>query len=493
MSSGFCLLRAILAVSRSSTPHKHRRQMSRKQQGAQLRKRSRQFLWPVLLLTALLAVACNRPTPTPPPSPTATPAGFSLPTEPPVLTVPTADAQTPAAPGTATEQPAAQTAQPTAPTATPAPPADAGTVVLWHSWTGPSADALAEILGRFRQENPQIEVETLFVGYADLPQVYAAAVAAGAGPDLMLAPNWWLQDLAGADVLLPLADKLPPGLRTQFVPAAIENLSFDGVLYGLPTNYELVALYYNRRLISEENLPATTADLLALAQADPAQGAGIYTNFYHLFWGIPAYGGALFDDDGRVILDQTPGAAEFLDWLIQADDTPGIFVDLDYGMLIDRFKKEEFAFFIDGPWSAEELQNALGDGLAVMPLPAGPAGPARPWLSADGVFLNPAVAPAQQQLALQLAVHLTSAESASLLAQRAGQLPAHLAADPGDDPLVAGFMAQGMTAIPEPHRPEMVEVWGYAGDMLVKALNRVASPQDAVLEAATLINEANGK
>lgn len=371
--------------------------------------------------------------------------------------------------------------------------ADGGTVLLWHSWAGGDGDALTAVLARFQQERPQIRVETQFVAYGDLARTYTDAVKAGGGPDLILAPNWWLRDLAEEGVLLPLENRITTQERTQFIAAAIDNLSWKGVLYGLPTNFELVALYYNRRLLDEKALPRVAEELIELALASPTQGIGVYTNFYHLFWGIPAYGGRLFDADGRVVLEQTTGTADFLDWLLRAQETPGIFVALDYGMLMDRFKKEEYALFIDGPWSIGELRERFGADLGVAPLPAGPAGPARPWLSADGVFLNPAAAAQRQELALTLARHLTSAESASLLAGVAGRLPARKGADLGGDALLAGFMRQGATALPQPHQAEMDEVWFYAGEMIAQVLNGAATPEEAVLEAATLINEANGK
>ena len=253
-------------------------------------------------------------------------------------------------------------------------------------------------------------------------------------------------------------------------------------MYGLPTSFELVALYYNKRLLDEEALPRVADDLIDLALASPSRGVGIYTNFYHLFWGIPAYGGRLFDEDGRVVLEQTTGTEDFLDWLLRANDTPGIFVALDYGMLMDRFKKEEFALFIDGPWSIGELQQRFGADLGVSPLPAGPAGPARPWLGADGVFLNPAASANQQELALELARRMTNAESASLLASIAGRLPAHKRADLGDDAILAGFMRQSESAQPHPHHAEMEQVWRYAANMIAQTLSGTASPQETVLK-----------
>ncbi len=383
----------------------------------------------------------------------------------------------------------------TGPTAESLPSSTAigGALVLWHSWAGGDGEALAAILTRFQQERPNIRVETHFAAYGELAQTYTDAVTAGGGPDLILAPNWWLRDLAEEGVVLPLESRITPQERAQFIPAAIDNLTWEGVLYGLPTNFEIVALYYNKRLLDEEQLPRAVDDLIDLALASPSQGVGIYTNFYHLFWGIPAFGGRLFDEDGRVVLEQTAGTADFLDWLVRAKDTPGIFVALDYGMLMDRFKKEEYALFIDGPWSMGELREQFGTDLGVAPLPGGPAGSARPWLGADGLFLNPVAAANRQELALELARYITNAESASTLARIAGRLPAHKEADLGDNALLAGFMQQGETALPQPHHAEMDEVWGYAGEMIAQALSGAATPEEAVLEAATLINEANGK
>jgi maltose-binding protein MalE len=426
------------------------------------------YCWLVILLLAACQNGTPTPTPTPEPvTPAATPVAVINPRTPEPTPLPTA-------------------------TVTPTPLPDSGTLLLWHSWSGNDGDALAQMLGSFQAAYPDIQIETLFVAYNRLPQAYADAVVAGGGPDLILAPSWWLQELAEVDALLPLDDLVDPATLDAYWPAAVENMRYADRLYGLPTTLELVTLYYNRNLIDEAALPITTDEMLALAQANPQQGAGLYANFYHLYWGLGAYGAALFDENGRVILDETPGAADFLAWLVEMNNTPGVFVELDYGMLIDRFKKGEFAFFIDGPWSAEELRQSLGDALGSTLLPAGPAGVAQPWLNADGVFLNPVSSPHQQQLALRLAQHLTSAESASVLATTARRVSAHTDAQI-EDPLLLGFVEQAQVAIPEPHRPEMTEVWGYAGDMVLKVLNGSTPPQAAVIEAAALINEANDK
>lgn len=421
-----------------------------------------------LLLTALVLLAgCATPTPTP--APTQAPTTEQT-------------AQTEVTAGNAVEAPA--------PTPIPAP---AGTVTLWHSWAGADADALTTILEDLRAAYPDVTVETLFVSYNDLPQAYADAVAAGGGPDLVFTPNWWVDDLARAGAALPLDGVLPPEQMAGFYPAALDNLRADGLLYGLPTTVETAGLYVNTALLPPGGVPATTADWLAAVQADPAAGTGIYLNLYHLVWGFPAYGSRLMDDDGVVMLDQGEGAAQFLFWLHEMNRAQGNFVNFDYGMLLDRYKKGEFPYFIDGPWAAAELRQALGDALTVAPLPAGPAGPAQPWLSADGLVLNPAASQEQQALALLTAWFMTNAQSGARWAQIAGRVPAHRDADLGGDPILAGFAAQADNAQPFSTRPEMDQLWGYGGDMLLKVVNDVLTPADAVAEATALINEANRK
>ncbi|MCB0068651.1 MAG: extracellular solute-binding protein [Caldilineaceae bacterium] len=379
------------------------------------------------------------------------------------------------------------------PTATPTPEPLSGRITLWHSWAEGDGDALTAILAAYQQANPGVTVDTLFVAYADLPQAYADAVAGGSGPDLLLAPNWWLGDLVAADTLQPLEDAVTPEERANFWPAALENFVWQGTLYGLPTNYELVTAFVNRALADPAAMPATTDAWLAQAQAAPTSGIGLYNNLYHLYWGLPAYGAQLFDDSGLAVIDETGDAAAYLAWLRAVSETTGSYVDPDYGMLLDRFKKGEFAYFVDGPWAIDELRSALGDNLAVAQLPAGPAGPAQPWLTADGVFINPTVAPEPQTLALDFARFLTGAESGAAIAQVGRRLPANRNAALGDDAILQGFARQAAAAQPMPGLPEMAQAWGYGGDMFVKVVDGDADPAATVRETAALINDANGK
>jgi arabinogalactan oligomer/maltooligosaccharide transport system substrate-binding protein len=366
-------------------------------------------------------------------------------------------------------------------------------VVLWHSWAQAEGDALAAVLAQRQDAQPGIQVDTLFVAPNDLVTSYAEAVAAGNGPDLILAPNWWLGDLVEANAVLNLESLLGGNLETSYWPATVESMRHEGVLYGLPLTYNLVALYVNTALVPPEGIPADTATLLASAGITSTSGLGLYATLFHTYWGLPAYGAQLLDEQGLVTLDQSEGAATYLNWLNALNNTPGSYVNSDYGMLLDRFKKGEFAYLVDGPWALAELRTVLGDALSVSPLPAGPNGPAQPWLYSDGLFVNPTITPEQQILAMNVALFLTGDQAATTWATTGELLPAARNADLSAAPLLQGFAAQAATAVPMPTTPEMDEVWTYGGDMIIKALTGVAEAPAIVVETTTLINEANGK
>ncbi|MFO7631419.1 MAG: extracellular solute-binding protein [Caldilinea sp.] len=379
------------------------------------------------------------------------------------------------------------------PTATPMPTPLAGRIVLWHSWAEGDGDALAAILEAYQRAQPGVTVDTLYVAYPDLAQAYADAVVGGSGPDLMLAPNWWLDGLANAEVIQPLDGLVSTEDQASYWPAALDNFRLQGRLYGLPTNYEVISVFVNRSLADPNALPATLDGWLAQAQQSPSQGIGLYNNLYHMAWGLSAYGARLIDENGVAVVDQGGDAAGYLRWLRDLSQTPGSYVDPDYGMVKDRFRKGEFAYFVDGPWAIDELRGVLGDNLAVAPLPGGPSGAAQPWLSADGVLLNPNLAPDQQELALSFARFLTTAESGVSIAGLGKRLPASRNTPLGNDPLLQGFARQAANAQPMPSLPEMSQAWGYGGDMFVKVVDGDADPAATVIETAALINDATGK
>lgn len=390
-----------------------------------------------------------------------------------------------------------------------AQPALNGEIVLWHSWAGAEGDALAEILLEFQARYPGVQVETLFIAHDDLLQSYAESVFAEEGPSLLLAPNWWLGEMILLQLLAPFGPELAQTTLEGLFPAALDSMVWDETLYGVPIHVTTPAVYINTTLY-QEPMPQTLDAWHALAAQDPQLGIGLYANLYHLAWGFDAYGVDLFDEQGRAVIDEHDGMVDFLQWLRRVNELDGSYVDQDYGMLLDRYYSGEFAFFVDGPWSYDDLSAALDGEIAVAPLPAGPVGAATPWLYADGLFLNPNTDDATRRVAVTFAQHLSSAASGEILANTGNLLPANRTLNLPANHRLGGFHAQAESATAMPTNREMDAVWGYGGDMILRALlshAQVAGAEDSaetedtlteelealVAETATLINEANGR
>ena len=65
------------------------------------------------------------------------------------------------------------------------------------------------------------------------------------------------------------------------------------------------AIYYDIELV---NSPASTLDKLLMV-ATSATPIAVDTSFYGAFWGVPAFGGQLLDDEGRLALNQGGAAS----------------------------------------------------------------------------------------------------------------------------------------------------------------------------------------
>jgi len=173
---------------------------------------------------------------------------------------------------------------------------DGGQLVLWHGWAEREVGALTELLGRFAAIHPDVKIIPIRVPPEQLYERFRMRASMGLGPDLLIIPSQWERDLAEAGLIQDLSDR---ELDTSlYLSGAVETLRYEGRLYGLPMSLRTVALYYNRELTTE---PPTTLTGL-LSQAAQGRQVLLYSDFYHAFWGIRAFGGQLFDDEGRVVL-----------------------------------------------------------------------------------------------------------------------------------------------------------------------------------------------
>ncbi len=366
-----------------------------------------------------------------------------------------------------------------------------GRILLWHAWTEQETAVLNEILGRFKEIHPGATIkQQSFASQEELRRAFEAAADSGLGPDLLLGPNDWIRPLADQGFIADISGEISEDILQRYMEATLAEVRYGDGLYGLPQSLNTLALYYNRAIV--DTPPRTLDELLAQAAAGKLVTMG--TSFYDAFWGVQAFGGQLMDPEGRVILDQG-GFANWLAWLEMAREAPGMILDTNRDALRARFLEGGVAYYVGDAREYPTIAESLGsDQVGVAPLPAGPNGPAGPFLSVQAFLFNSASSTNQRRVALEVAQFVTNAEQSATLMRRVGQVPANVQVriNPRLNPVVNSFATQARTAVPVPNVPQMDAVWRLADDAYVKVLEGVLEPAEAAAAVTVAINEANG-
>jgi arabinogalactan oligomer/maltooligosaccharide transport system substrate-binding protein len=362
-----------------------------------------------------------------------------------------------------------------------------GTLTFWHAYgTGSSEEqALTKALEAMKGDMPDVTVNVLQIPFDQIFNKWETEVATGGGPDMYTVPNDNTGNQARGQLLAPLDDLLA-GKTDVFPPASFEGARVDGKVYGVPGIIKAVALYYNKSTVPTP--PATTDELLQLVK--DGSRLVINQNAYHNFgfWG--AFGGKLMDDTGKSIADQG-GFVEALQYLADLK-AAGAEFQTDGGKADTLFRQGQADMIINGPWVLGDYKKDLGDNLGVVPMPAGPAGPATPLAGVDYIHVNPNITPEQQQLAVEVALYLFGPKGAQIYADTAGS-PMVAIGVVASDPLVTAFAEAAATGFPRPQSKEFGNYWTPFGDAVTKVLEGQLTPADAVAEATAAMNNANGK
>jgi arabinogalactan oligomer/maltooligosaccharide transport system substrate-binding protein len=135
-----------------------------------------------------------------------------------------------------------------------------------------------------------------------------------------------------------------------------------------------------------------------------------------------AFGGKIFDANWKIIADQGTGVVDtftYLNDLYQISKRNGWATNDSDGLA--PFTEGKLAAIINGNWAMGDYRKALGNKLAVAPLPAGPSGPATPMLGVDGFYFNPNSN--NKEAAIEVALYLTSSASETKMMDEAGHVP----------------------------------------------------------------------
>lgn len=375
------------------------------------------------------------------------------------------------------------------PIPSPTEPAQPVTITLWHTWDGEALEQAEALFAEYMAAHPQVQVVLEHV--PDLAGRVVTDISAGEGPDILAWSNDHLGRMAEMDLIRPLDDWLDrPGLEERYEEVALEGVTYEGKVWAVPTSLETLTLIYNRDLVSEEELPRDTDELLARAAAWGEEHPGTFYFVYNARndvefaapW-IYGAGGYYVTEEPSVGLN-TPGGLAGLQLIAQfGQHMPE---QVDHARVQSLFREGKVALTVGGPWMAADLEQAgLNYGLALLPIVSPSGVRARPLVRVRCLMLTPNSA--NPSVALEVMEYFATGARALRQAQALGTIPASRAANDTealrDLPRVWPFVQQARLGVPWPATPAMAALWDPVAKMLESVWTGQASPAEAVQEA----------
>ncbi|MFB8146917.1 extracellular solute-binding protein [Microbacterium sp. NPDC056003] len=359
--------------------------------------------------------------------------------------------------------------------------------------------ALEDVAASFTEETG-VEVKLVTKDFATVDQDFISQVPTGKGPDVIVSPHDKLGAYVSAGVVAPLE---LGDVADGFAEAAVQAMTYDGKVYGVPYSIENVALVRNADLVSEPvetfdeviaNGKAAGTEYPFLVGLSPEQG-----DPYHLYPLQTSFGSQVFAqnadgsyDPSQLVLGDAAGV-EFATALKQWGAEGILNANIDGDKAREFFVAGQSPYYLTGPWNIPAIAEA-GINYVIDPLPSAGGQEARPFVGVNGFFLS---SKSENALAAtDFIVNYLSTEDAQLsLFEVGGRPPALVSAyetAAASDPDVEAFGAIGQTGAPMPAIPEMGAVWSDWGNAELQLIKGEGEPAQVWETAATNIQSKIG-
>lgn len=305
-------------------------------------------------------------------------------------------------------------------------------------WSDSVKDALDSSIADFNEEYPDVEVKVTITPFGDYWTKLRTSLGGGSGPDVfwMNGPNFF--QFASKDLikdLQPLIDEDDSFDLDAYVPIVRDLYTYEDNLYAAPYMFDSVALFYNKDLFDEAGVDYpdetwTWEDLKKYGKELSDEEDGMYGYAGHTVISQEGYyniihqaGGYIISDDktkSGFDLPETKEAFNFLASLIDEGISPSTKTQIETHPR-DMFISEKIAMLPAVSTNSELLHDALGDKLAVAPLPAGKEKAS----IIHGISWAMNNKTENEELAWELIKYLTGEEGSKTLAESGYNMPAN--------------------------------------------------------------------
>lgn len=356
------------------------------------------------------------------------------------------------------------------------------TITIWHDKEEPVAAVMQEKLDALA---PDIVVKLeKKEGLTDALKLVGNDPASA--PDMYFFAHDKIGVYAEMGILAPVTDFLSPEILEQFLPVTLEAASYKGELYQLPVYYETLLFMYNKALMPEEQVPATTEELYAYMQEHTADGRYAFveqhsTAYYSVPW-IHGFGGSLIAPDGTPLLSSKE-VQEALNYHIKfLEYMPG---ESEYATVNTLFLEGYAHSTIGGPWLVPAAKEAGIDlGFAAMPRVDATGKPLAPYSGVQGVHVLKVAAESKKEAVAAVLECIAEPKLGTEMALISGCAPAAEACYDEEqiwgNEMIMMMKQTAQTAVPMPNIPEMDIMFVVTGNLLVEVNMKGTAVEEAV-------------
>lgn len=254
-------------------------------------------------------------------------------------------------------------------------------------WNKSQEPVMREIADKYEASNPNVKIDIQLTPWGQYWTKLEAAATGEVLPDIFWINGPNIVKYASNGILLPIDENVAKdNVDLSMYPEGLIDLyTVEGKLYGLPKDWDLTALWYNKKIFDEKGIAYPTAewtweDMIAAAEKTTDKAKGIYGMAARpetqegIYDTIPQAGGYIISDDrtksGYGSEEAIHGTQIWID-ILNKGISPTLEQQADTSA-VDMFKAGKLAMVYAASWNVPEfMENEMikdNIDLTVMPL-----------------------------------------------------------------------------------------------------------------------------
>ncbi len=369
---------------------------------------------------------------------------------------------------------------------------------------------IAEDFEEAYQDKVTVNIQS-FIGES-IPQRVRQAVLTGTPPDVVQGHVYAMAGQGLAEPLNRRWSEWGPEAKAQFLPAALDEVTWKETLYGIPLDIYTLVLLYNRDHFDQANLPYPTGDydfaslhMASAALTKPEEdryGLSFAADPQYVYTWLASAGGDVLtgkpETNFKLTLNSETNidALRFVTNMAKSGYGPlPTTRPRDYEDAREKFLAGKVSIYMGGPWDIHLIQSTYPDfPLGVAQLPKTPAADsAASILGSTGLFIPRGAH--HQEAAFEFIKWATSDKYAIPMARRLGRYPAKVWLQ------TSPYFTENLLLIPffnqlDAARPYHLDLFPRAEEAFAKAIKASfygVDPAEALNEAQELVGEVPSK